>query len=422
MEFIVGIGLEFWGTLCQMAPYLLFGFFVAGLLSTLVSPELVQRHLGGRGFRPILKAALLGVPLPLCSCGVVPVAMSLRRQGARRAPVVAFLLSTPQTGVDSILVTLSLLGPVMAIFRPIAALLTGLVGGLIENAFGIKEEPASATKLAAVSIPSVSSGLARLSATLRYGFVDLPRDIGKAVLVGLFIAAAISYFVPDDFFAGVLGGGLFAMLAVMVVAIPMYVCATASVPIAAAMIAKGLSPGAALVFLIAGPGTNAAGIAAIWHVMGRRSALLYLLTVVVCSLAAGLLLDLTFNVSGASCSHMSHTMVPAQLETVSAVILLAVLGAALVPRWENASAETIRASGSTIELEIGGMTCAHCVQTVRKALAAVPGVTDVSVSLETGKAVITGQDFDKNALANAVREAGYEAKLPEVQIGKKSGN
>jgi len=208
----------------------------------------------------------------------------------------------------------------------------------------------------------------------------------------------------------------------MVVAVPMYVCATASVPIAAAMIAKGLSPGAALVFLIAGPGTNAAGIAAIWHVMGKRSALLYLLTVIVCSLAAGLLLDLTFDVSGVSHSHAGHMMFPAQFEAVSAIVLLAVLGAALVPRREGTLAGTDGAAGSTIELKIGGMTCAHCVQTVRKALAAVPGVTDVSVSLETGKAVVTGQDCDKNALANAVRGAGCEVKLPEAEIGKKNGN
>src|SRR4030042_6228541 len=135
-EFIVSILTDFWGTATDMSPYLLFGFLVAGILSMLVSQQLVERHLGGRGIWPVLKASLLGVPLPLCSCGVIPVSMSLNKHGAGKGSTIAFLISTPQTGVDSILVTYSLLGPVFAIFRPLAALVTGLIGGGLVNLFG----------------------------------------------------------------------------------------------------------------------------------------------------------------------------------------------------------------------------------------------------------------------------------------------
>jgi len=340
---------DFWATVAQMSPYLLFGFFVAGLLSVLVSQRMVERHLGGPGFLPVLKATLFGIPLPLCSCGVIPVAMSLRQHGASKGSTVSFLLSTPQTGVDSILVTYSLLGPMFAIFRPLAALVTGLVGGVLVNLFG--QEVGRASPLAQNSragthdLPpgsnpqpakcngecchAVKPGRKFLNG-MKYGFVSLPRDIGKPLLVGLVIAALISALVPDDFFAARLGQGLPAMLVMMLIGIPMYVCASASVPVAAAMILKGLSPGAALVFLITGPGTNAAGLATIWKTLGRRTAILYLLTVAACALAGGILLDsLMDSIDIGAASHVHH-MGPSMVQHVSAAVLLTVLGYAFL--------------------------------------------------------------------------------------------
>jgi len=329
--YIKTIIVDFWNTVAEMSPYLLFGFFMAGILSVLVSQRLVEKHLGGRGIWPLLKASLFGIPLPLCSCSVIPVSMSLRKHGASKGATISFLLSTPQTGVDSIFVTFSLLGPVFAIFRPLVALVTGLVGGILVDLFdrGTKDDkpPPPQCTDECCSGGNIAS---RVVGGLKYGFVTLPRDIGKAMLVGLVIAAVISAVVPDDFFAEkLLGTGIVAMVVMMLIGIPIYVCATASVPIAAALIAKGLTPGAALVFLITGPATNAAGITTIWKVLGGRTALAYLFAVVVCALGAGLLLDMIFPELSSFVQAHIHQMEPSILGHISAVALLTVLAIAI---------------------------------------------------------------------------------------------
>jgi len=356
LEFLVQMAADFWATVAEMAPYLLFGFFVAGLLSVLVSQKMVERHLGGPGLWPVLKASLFGIPLPLCSCGVIPVSMSLHKHGASKGSTISFLLSTPQTGVDSILVTYSLLGPVLAIFRPLAALVTGLVGGVLVNLFGREASraeplpadggqkmeagtalspssegplPAQAAGKPCCCHPAVSPGRKFLDG-MKYAFVTLPRDIGKPLLVGLAIAALISTVVPDDFFAARLGRGLPAMLVMMLIGIPLYVCASASVPVAAALILKGLSPGAALVFLITGPATNAAALTTIWNTLGRRTAILYLLTVAGSALGGGILLDFLIRRIDIGVASHCHDMGTGVLQHLSAVALLGVLAYAFL--------------------------------------------------------------------------------------------
>jgi len=264
LEGIWGAIVEFWRVLGEMSPYLLFGFLVAGVLSVVVRPETVERHLGGHGLWPIVKASAFGVPLPLCSCGVIPVAASLRKHGASRGATTSFLISTPQTGVDSIFVTLSLLGPVVAIFRPIAALVSGVIGGsVVSLSQGDDVSSSRAEEKCQDVCCTGDTGRGKFLRILSYGFVTLPRDIARAIIVGLALAGIISVLVPSDFFAGALGQGITGMLVMMAFGIPVYVCATASVPIAAALIAKGASPGAAIVFLMTGPATNAAAIATI---------------------------------------------------------------------------------------------------------------------------------------------------------------
>ena len=327
VNFLKTIIMNFWSTMTEMSPYLLFGFFVAGVLSVLVSQSLVERHLGGRGLWPLIKASFFGVPLPLCSCAVIPVSMSLHKHGASKGSTIAFLLSTPQTGVDSIFVTYSLLGPIFAIFRPLVALVTGLIGGVLIDTFvPVTEEQKDKPSKCTDECCRGETFTGRFIHGLKYGFITLPRDIGKAMLIGLVIAALITAVVPEDFFAGrLLGTGIFAMLIMMVLGIPIYVCATASIPIAAALIAKGLTPGAALVFLITGPATNAAGLATIWQVMGRRTAIVYLITVVVCALGSGLLLDAIFPGLSSFVQIHVHQMQPSIIGHFSAIILIALL-------------------------------------------------------------------------------------------------
>ncbi len=325
-DFVESIIIDFWGTVAEMSPYLLFGFFVAGILSVLISQSFVERHLGGRGIWPLLKASLFGVPLPLCSCGVIPVSISLHKHGASKGSTVAFLLSTPQTGADSIFVTLSLLGPLFAIFRPLAAFVTGIVGGSLIDVFDQNTRDNGLTPPeCSDECCSSAKNNRKVARGLKYGFVTLPRDIGKAMLIGLVIAAIISALVPDGYFAEKLGTGIFAMVVMVFLGIPVYVCATASVPVAAALIIKGLTPGAALVFLMTGPATNAASFAAIWKILGRQAAIIYLATVAGCALLSGILLD--YIAIGVDFEIVTRpaTMLPPVVKHISAVLLLAVL-------------------------------------------------------------------------------------------------
>ena len=322
---------DFFATLTEMSPYLLFGFLVAGLLAVLVSQSLVEKHLGGRGIWPLVKASLFGIPLPLCSCSVIPVSMSLHKHGAGKGATVAFLLSTPQTGVDSIFVTLSLLGPLFAIFRPLAALFTGLFGGVLVDIFAgpAASEPGHPQQCTNECC-NHKANHGRLIRGLKYGFVTLPRDIGRAMLIGLVIAAAISALIPDGFFAEKLGTGIFAMVVMMLLGIPVYVCATASVPVAAAMIMKGLTPGAALVFLMTGPATNAASFVTIWKILGRTTAITYIASVAICALLGGIVLD--YIAAGVNFHVVAkHSwMIPMAVQYICAVMLFGVLACGVI--------------------------------------------------------------------------------------------
>lgn len=326
MDYLVEIASEFWGIFREMSPYLLFGFFFAGVLSVFLSAQFIERHLGGQGFAPVVKASLFGVPLPLCSCSVIPVATSLRRHGSSKAATTSFLLSTPQTGVDSILVTFSLLGPVFAVFRTLAAFITGIVGGGVINLFS-KDKADDSQQEEVCGCGSCETGDNRsgIVRAFRHGFVTLPRDIGKSLLVGLLIAGAIGVFVPEKFFSDYIGTGFGSMLVMLVMGIPLYVCATASVPIAVAMIMKGVTPGAALVFLMTGPATNAATLGAIWHILGRRETFIYLAVVAVSALTCGILMDLFFNIASTSIQDMHGFMIPVWAQNISAVALLAII-------------------------------------------------------------------------------------------------
>jgi uncharacterized protein len=407
---------ELWTVTAQMAPYLLFGFAVAGLLSVLLPPRFVERHLGGRGLWPVTKAALLGVPLPLCSCGVIPVSASLRRHGASRGATTAFLISTPQTGVDSIAVTLSLMGPLVAIYRPLAALVTGVIGGgivdAVEHARGDDQGNATA---ATNGQGAAEAGHPALRA-LQYGFVTLPQDIAKSLLLGILISGVIGLLIPEDFFAHSLVGGFLGFFVMMLIGIPMYVCATASVPIAAAFIAAGISPGAALVFLITGPATNAATITTIWKVMGRRTALIYLGTIAIGALLSGLLLDKLITVTNTAQQVHHHHEALAWWHVASALLLVAVIINALWPRQQSAACASTSATqganmGDVATILVKGMNCNHCVKSVHDALASQPGVESVQVDLAGGKAQVLGHGFALPALLSAVESLGYTAAL-----------
>ncbi len=408
------IVLRFWDVLGDMAPYLLFGFFMAGVLSVMIKAETVERHLGGRGIWPVFKASAFGVPLPLCSCGVIPVAASLRKHGASRGATTSFLISTPQTGVDSVFVTFSLLGPVVAIFRPLAAFLSGIIGGAAVSLSHDTDKPGSGEDAKCEDeCCNGDESKGKLSRIFRYGFVTLPRDISRSLIVGLAIAGTIAVFVPKDFFAGTLGQGLAGILVLMALGIPIYVCATASVPVVAALILKGASPGAGIAFLMTGPATNAATIATVWNVMGKKTAIIYLATVALSALGSGLLLDAVVGSIGTGKEMVAGIMFPMPVKVAAGIVLLGVLAPGLYASFRKRRSRE-RSPGKREQpevLEIRGMTCEHCAGTVRRAIAESAGVQAAEVNLASGTAEVRGQGYDIVAIRNSIEELGYKVTI-----------
>jgi len=417
---------QMWLVLGQMAPYLILGFLVAGVLSVLIAPQWVERWLGRPGIGPVVTAAMVGVPLPLCSCGVIPVGASIRRHGASRGATTSFLISTPQTGVDSILVTYGLMGGVFAVFRPVAALVTGLVGGLLvqwadrgsAGSAAAAEEPANCQDECCTEAAPRHSVLR----ALRYGFLTLPRDIGPALLVGVAIAGTVSALVPPGQLGFLFGGGIVAILLIMAASAPVYACATASIPLAVALIHAGASPGAALAFLIAGPATNAATIATIWKVLGRTTAGIYLATVAGSAVAGGLLIDGLFPGLEAAMPGLPQHLHEHQAIGLAghlgagallAIVAVSVLSARLEKNrgLEENGAPPADSPEDRIELAVAGMTCGHCADAVRRALVECRSVVSVQVDPAAGRAVVAGPNLDAQQLADAIRGLGYQAKM-----------
>lgn len=408
-----------WLVTAQMAPWLLLGFLMAGLLSTLVAPAWLERHLGGRGFGPVAKAAAFGVPLPLCSCGVIPVAASLRARGASRPATTAFLVSTPQTGVDSILVTWSLLGPAFAVVRPVVALVTGLVGGALVQAFVPEDRPAAAVfPLAPAPAPGAGRDAAgRLAAALRYGLVTLPADLVRPLALGLVLAGLIGALAPADLAARYVDPGPWSVLIMMLVGIPLYVCATASVPLAAGFIHLGVSPGAALAFLIAGPATNAATLTTVGRVLGRRTLAIFLVVVAVSAFGAGLLLDALLPALGRIAPGLGHVEHHHEQAGPWAHAAAAALLLVLIHAWwrsrrprGTAAAVAVAPATRTLDFDVEGMHCSHCRQSVTRAIGDLPGVASCDVDLAAGRARVTGAAIDAQAVVAAVVALGFDCR------------
>ena len=334
-----------WAIFVEAAPFVLFGFFAAGVLRALLPEEAVARHLGGQGAGPVLKASLVGIPLPLCSCAAVPAAIGLRRQGASKGAAAAFLVSVPETGIDSIAITYALLDPLMTVVRPFAALLTATVTGLLINRLpagrsgeGVEEAEGSACGCAGEAAARAGSRAPlarRLRESLGYAFGDMLGDIGRWLLLGIGIAGVIAYALPADFLHRYLHAGPLSLLAMLLVGIPLYICASASTPIAAALVLKGLSPGAALVFLLAGPATNVATLTVVGRYFGRAATGIYLFSIAACSLLLGWLTDRLYAWSGLQVSHWlvgSGAAAHSPWMMAAAVLLLLLLVRCYLPR------------------------------------------------------------------------------------------
>lgn len=403
---------SFLNILNEMSPYVLLGFLIAGILHVFVNEATLTKHLSGTGWKPVLKAAAIGIPLPLCSCGVLPTAVSLRRQGASKAATTSFLIATPQTGVDSIAATYSLLGLPFALIRPIAALTGAVFGGMAVGKFApdnaIKMKTEGDAKINTPKIPLHK----KLTESLKYGFFDMIDAMGKWLLIGLVIATLITVFVPDSLFVGLRQYPLIAMIAVVLIAIPMYICATGSIPIAMSLMLKGLSPGVAFVLLMAGPAANFASILVLDKTQGKKATAIYVISVIITAITFGLIIDYFmpgswFTINPVTDGHNAH-MHMGWFETACSILLgLLLLFSFMKKLLPIKRSNTTGNIEQTKVYKITGMDCAHCSASVKKAISAVDGVENVEINLSEGKALVWGNQEDAK-VEEAVRLAGYD--------------
>jgi len=420
MEKVIDFGKEFYFLVSEMAPYLLFGFFFAGLLKAFFPTDGIVRFMGKNNFRSVLNAALLGVPLPLCSCGVIPTAVSFYRSGATKGATTSFLISTPQTGVDSMLATYSLLGLPFAIIRPIVALITGLVGGAASHAFD-KEQFSPADKDPDRGIIRAKpTFMQRIKTVVQYGFGELVEDIVKWLLIGLIAATLLSMLIPDSFFSRYIGNPWIEMLVVLAASVPLYICATGSIPLAAVLLMKGISPGAALVFLMAGPATNVATMMVISNTMGKKAFFIYLATIVGGALFFGTVVNEFLPASWFGMSQMGsheHVMGGSLINALSTIFLFGLILVAIWNKWlknrllynKSKIMEQVKNPFYTT-ISIEGMTCNHCRTTVENSISAIEGVEEVTVDLQSGEVKIGGNGVNIEKVATRVKELGYQYK------------
>jgi uncharacterized membrane protein YraQ (UPF0718 family)/copper chaperone CopZ len=390
-----------------MAPYLLLGFLIAGILHVFVPQGFYRKYLSKDNKWAVLWAALLGVPLPLCSCGVIPTAVGLRNEKASKGAVASFLIATPQTGIDSILATFSLMGLGFAIIRPAAALVTGVCGGLLVNRLVPEDDVAVSSGCSC----NVETGN-RLWRVLKYAYFKMIQDIGGRLVIGLLVAALIQVAIPDEFFLHFGKEPLLQMLVILIVAVPMYICSTGSIPVAAALMMKGLSPGAALVMLMAGPAVNLASILVVRKALGRRFTWIYLLVIVVFSVLFGLLV----NAVGITVKPMADAepccataALPGTFKLICASMLTLLILFALAMKLFERFTRSKAVEPDTAVYTVEGMHCSHCEAAVCRAVEDIPGVESATASASRKTLTIKGPASEE-AIREAVEKAGYTFK------------
>jgi HflK protein len=384
IDFLARVAAATWSIMEEASVFLLLGFVLGGVLAVLVPKKLIVRLLGRGRIASVLWASAIGVPLPLCSCGVLPAALRLSKQGATKGATVSFLISTPETDVDAIALTYGLMGPTFAVFRAVAGVITAIVGGIATNLFGERRRPpgdalgaqeptapppelGAASALAGSALEDGGGGIAhRVRRVFRYGFGELLDEIAHWLVVGIVVAALVAVLVPPSLIERYFASGLTTMLLMLVVAIPIYTCASASTPIAAALILKGLDPGAALVFLLAGPATNIGAVIVLLKMLGARVVTIYLASIAVVSVAAGYVLNWVFarwQLDPVAEIGAASGLVPGPVKVAGAVVLTALLLRSLwrtpVPEeWLRLRDVLAAATGIRVTARRAGLACA----------------------------------------------------------------
>ena len=440
----------------EMAPFLLLGFLLAGILHVWVPNHLYVPKISKTNFKSVLWSALFGIPLPICSCGVIPTSIALRKEGASKGASVSFLISTPATGVDSILATYSLLGGPFAILRPVAAFVTAMLGGLFTNVVTKNEPETGVAVVGETHEPhhehehcdcdgdhcscgqdhdedhSEKSFVQKVRETLEYGFVNMIGDVSKWLIIGLLLGALIAAFVPDDFFLFLHEYPLLCMVVVLVLAMPMYTCATGSIPLALALVEKGITPGAALVLLMAGPATSIASMLVVGKAFGKRTLAAYLTSIALGALFFGFIID-TFFMDTFLASMLPHASAECHghgalgvLDYICAgLFALLIVYAKFAHKGCGGHDEHHHHEGEchcnghhheheepvVVTYRVLGMSCSHCKACVEKATLRLDGVLSAEADVANKELRMQwhgDDDVDETALKNAVEEAGFE--------------
>ncbi len=433
LEYIIKYVDELWFLLLEMAPWLLLGLIFAGLLKVYFPQKHIDKYLGKSDFKSSVNASLLGIPMPLCSCGVIPTGISFFKNGASKGATNSFLISTPQTGVDSIFATYSMLGWPFAVLRPIVAFVTGVVGGALTNWLIMERPVKPVSPFANFKLDTAVSGKTdktcdddscecneskikdnrhSLVRAADYAFIELLQDIAKWLILGFLVAALISVALPDDFFSSFQGLGLLEILVVLAASVPIYVCATGSIPIAAVLLMKGVSPGAALVFLMAGPATNVATITVLGKTMGRKSLTIYLSTIVIGAIIFGLLtnwliptdwiLSKVMHIHG---DGTDHQMLPGWLQLGSALLLIFSIAGGYFYSIFKKKRKMEKVEG--VSVIVTGMTCSHCEANVKRNLEALKGITNVVADNKSNTVKISGTKINLAKVKETVNGLGY---------------
>jgi len=392
-----------WMVLEELSFWLLFGCFVSGLMHVLISQDWLRRHLGGSGFGSVVKAVFVGVPMPLCSCGVIPAALGLKKQGASQGASMGFLISTPQTGVDSIFVSASMLSWPFAIFKVVAAFILGILGGLFSNS--IKEE---------VQESATVSGGAHVHKNKLYSIYDFAVNdllymIWAWIVIGVLISAAITTWMPAELLLNWTSYSLvLTLFAVLLISLPLYICATSSVPIAAALVDAGMPLSAALVFLMAGPATNMATIGAVYKGFGKKHLINYLMTIIVGSVLLAYCFDFILPDKGMGVMHHHHT------ESYAVYFLLFFFAIFLFKDLRTFLSKH-KIPGNTnlcvsYEFLVDGLTCQGCVRKLSTALESLDGVEKLEIELEKGLVKMVAKSGMRVNIQDSVKKTGFTLK------------
>jgi len=382
----------------EISPYLLMGFFFAGIIHTILGESYIRKHFAKSGIVSTIKATILGIPLPICSCGVIPIAESLRKDGASKSSVMSFLVSTPSSGVDSIFATYALMGPVFAVFRPIASLISGVVVGIATH-FSEKEvDPVMLTEKTTKKKKSLGGALV-------YGFKVLPSELAQWILIGVVVGGLISALIPQDFASNYLTTPFLHYAVILLISVPLYVCATGSIPIAASLLMKGILPGAVLAFLIAGPATNTVTLSFVYKKLGMKVAVIYLISIVLTSIGLGIVFDLLTSELKISpvITHVHGEDDTGLITLVSGIVLMILL---LNSRFDLLSKFRKNKGENMERIVVKDMTCNHCKMTIENSLKGIEGIEKLEVLVDKKEVRYYGK-AGPDLIKRIIKEAGF---------------